>query len=774
MDSTKRLEHHGELISTLKLYPNIRIIHIVGDPPSTYEIEFKSFSSGNNETTTAKREDAHTFLFEIPQDYPLSPPSITTKSTKGDNRLLSELNKVSDLWPSIRCLSNLVVHIGMVILSHSPAVRENNPDLTRGQQPVDDLLSAVPKESPPKTRGESEKNKKIITLIKQKKYFSANILLTGIQGSLREKEYKKFERIIGEHILKANELHKIILDLFDADDQAGAKKIFIKLANTFPDFPALEELKTKFAPSPSPHSGLSLENTSDEEMQPSSPSDDEHHEYPFIKNDQPKGNKKKTRSSTGNYGGKHYIRFFALAFLVVLLAVIGAFYHRDKLALQRADREWQMATGLVGELKHKQALEHFERAKNALASINLLLWIQRERLKQIDDLIISQDFIEGLHGRIPYKGRYLAIDKVDKLKTLSSMLQSAEQLARNNSVKEAIAAYEEARLYATANATESNISEIQQTINNLRLELTLSEAKKAEGKKQWDDLTDIYQRALTLAKQISEQTKDRALEDSIHQRLAFAIFKQNLSKSRQKFAGQQWNETIELLEIAQEVLSQWPGAITKKEKSELENLLNRSRLYSTLSEAKAAYESEQWKLAADNYHATLKLLKKTTGMKKEQLNNFIEKVKRTLFMAELAELLSEAAKAENQNKFPLAIKYYNTVIQLAEASEYRQAGWAKNIITNTYSQIEASENQYDTNQKIDWLTENYSSIFRENINLSNVSKLLYPSVSYEGKEGQDKLFQISCIEKNSGKPARLIIHYQYITSTGRWRIHPGQ
>ncbi|MDH4317458.1 MAG: hypothetical protein OEV64_03630 [Desulfobulbaceae bacterium] len=774
MDNTKRLEHHEELINTLKLYSNIRILHIVGDPPNTYEIEFKSFSPGKNETIADQEGTAHTLLFKIPEDYPLSSPGITTKSTKVNRHLLNELNKINALWPSIRCLSNLVIHVGMIILSQSNTEKNNYANLAREKQPVDDHLYVKDDASAPQTRKENDKIKKLITLIKQKMYFSANILLADIQNSLKGNEYKKFEQIIGEHILKANELHRIIQNRLDANDLDGAKKIYIKLANTTPDFPALTTLKTKFAPSQSPRSGLSLENPSSDEIPSSSVPDDEDQDFPLIETNKLKDEKKNIRPSTRSHGGFHYLRFFALTLLIVMLAFIGTLYYRDKLALERADQEWKSATVLVDELKHKEALEHFERAKNSLTTINLLFLIRRERIKQIDDFIVSQDFIEGLHGRILYKGKYLAIDKVEKLKTLNIMRQHADQLARDKSMKEAIAAYEEVRLYATANATESNISEIQQIINNLRLELTLSEAKKAEGKKQWDDLTDIYQRALTLAKQISEQTKSKTLENSIHQRLAFAIFKQNLSKSREKFADQQWNETINLLEIAQEALSQWPSAVSKKEKTELETLLNRSRLYSTLSEAKAAYESEQWNLAADKYHATLKLLKKSTGMEQEQSNDFIEKVKRTLLMAELAELLSEAAKAENQNNFPLAIKYYNTVIQLAETSDYRQTGWARNIITNTYSQIEASKDQHDTNKKISWLTENYSSIFRDNLKLSHASKLLYPSVTYEGEIDKDKLFQITCIEKNSGKPARLIIHYQYVATTGLWRLHPGQ
>ena len=161
-------------------------------------------------------------------------------------------------------------------------------------------------------------------------------------------------------------------------------------------------------------------------------------------------------------------------------------------------------------------------------------------------------------------------------------------------------------------------------------------------------------------------------------------------------------------------------------------------------------------------------------MDQDSLNDFIEKVKKTLFMAELAELLSEAADAEKHNDFQLAIKYYNTVIQIAESSRYFQASWAKSIIANTHSQVHASKNQYDTNIKINWLNDNYQTIFRSIFNVPNSSRLLYPSVIYLGEENKNKLFKISCIAKDNGKPARLILHYLHIAAEDRWEIHPGQ
>ena len=777
LDSTKQLNYHQDLIRTVQLYPNIHIVHIAGDPPNSYKITFQepTFGQSNNSTPTK----SHTFTFSLDDDFPKSSPIITATTPKDDPTLTYELQTLCNKWSTIGSLSNLVIHAGMTILNYNP--KGNNTQLDSSEhKDVDLLLPEIAEEPFAINNRESEQtinaaNKnRLISFIKQKKYFAANTLFAQLQEDLSKKESTKFEHIIGEQILKSNELHKKIIDNHKQNKHDEAKKLYLKLSNTTPDFPGLPELKETIKNSNSEPIKLFLEKEEQKEPDFDLPEDSLPTE-PILDTKYP-SNEKKTIAPKhrGKPKNIYKITLITTCFIIILLTIFSTLIYKDYKILKYADDEWKQGLVLITELKHKKALELFEQTKNKLETVNILFLKKQEFLKKISNLTVSKDFIEGLHGRILYKGKYLAIDKVEKLEKLNTMLQHADQLTKNNFIKEAIEEYENARLYATSNAAESNLLEIQQKLNNLRLEATLSEAKDAENKNNWDNLTNIYQRALALAELVSEQTKNQALENSLHQRLTFAIFKQNISKSKKKFADKRWKETIELLEIAQEALSEWPNSVTPQEQEELNNLLNRARLYLSLNEAKKAYESAQWKVAANKYHNILKLLKNTKSLDHVKLDNFMEKVKKTLFMAELAELLSEAANAENQNTFPLAINYYKTVIRIAEESLYKDTKWAKNIIANTKSQIIASENQEDTNNKTDWLLKNYLSIFKKFFNIPNSSKLLYPSVTFIGKEEENKIFKISCIEKYNGKPARLILDYQYITNENRWRLRRDQ
>ena len=83
------------------------------------------------------------------------------------------------------------------------------------------------------------------------------------------------------------------------------------------------------------------------------------------------------------------------------------------------------------------------------------------------------------------------------------------------------------------------------------------------------------------------------------------------------------------------------------------------------------------------------------------------------------------------------------------------------------------KNQLLINNKEKWLMDNYDKIFRDNYPSAKLSDLQNPQVRFIKREGNIMIFNMSCSERQQGRPFRLELNYQHDMDKDAWSLFSG-
>ncbi|MDH4317656.1 MAG: hypothetical protein OEV64_04645 [Desulfobulbaceae bacterium] len=606
------------------------------------------------------------------------------------------------------------------------------------------------------------------------KIFTANRLLSSLGKTLPTGEQKKLKETIGKLIIHADVLHKEVIEYEEQGDVKKALAAINRLAGMAADYPGLANLRTRIKQAEQLVQTFSLKGDEEDkgfavEIIKKTAGDEKNEKDRSQDWRRAKGKKSKTFAWPDLPYGKIATGFFCAALIGVFLFV----YFHDTNILKESERGWQRTQDFIAIHEFKKALEMAEEAKTPLADVFMLTGKSKKLALEIENVLISNDFIEGLHGKALYKGSYVEFAKIEFFNHLESMIAAARSFRDAGKFEEAIEQFEKARLFATGKGLESHSRQLQQEINNLRLGEALEEAKSAEGENKWGEAAEIYKKALDVAHSVSEAGSEEE-QRMINQYLTVALFRYQLEQSKQIIQGENWGEAVAILSEAEKVLRENPSMISVSEKDEFEQLFNRTRLYYLLSEAKSAYELGAWDKAVETYVQALQLIKSIKKYFGNELDGSEQKIAKTLLMTKVARGLSLAADRENQDDPSGAIVEYDSVIKLLEADSLGENVEFKRVIDNTRLQIAATENRRLVKAKIAWLMDNYGAIFKKHYPTVNENVLLYPEVTLIKKEHDKMVFHISCVEKSHGRPLRLVLDYVNILGSDKWELYAGK
>ena len=464
-----------------------------------------------------------------------------------------------------------------------------------------------------------------------------------------------------------------------------------------------------------------------------------------------------------------------IAGLLVVAAIAGGcftLYQRDTENMHLARTDFQNAGQFVQNKEFAQAKKAFDQAQSALANILVIDRAGKQDLqKQIDAVINTQSFQEGLQGRVLYDGQYVSIDTAKAIDGFKLHLGAAEMSLRKGNIDEAIASYEKSLEFAEKAGFQDQALNIRQTVSNLRLQQTLSQARKAEEDKQWQQAAETYQKAMELSSTLSKP-EDR---NDIAQRLAAASFQHELDESKRAFTSSEWQKTIEMLQRAQDILKENPTIASEKEKNEIAKLLVDSRLFQILSDARKDFEREEWERAITQYNSAITLLKQNTAtLGQEEVADNIKKIEKTILMSRIAREQRQATMTAKDSNLEAALKHYREIVALIDQSAFQDEAVLKKILENADAQTVALEKEVQVNRRVAWLTENFDKIFRENYPSAKSSELLHPQVTFIRKDGNIMIFNMSCVEKRQGRTFRLELNYQYDAEKDSWKLYSGK
>ncbi len=785
----------NEVQTTLELYPSINIILVEGQPPDSYEIEYLVKGCIREADGSIRQGTQHRIRINLPFGYPHFPPTVKPISPVFHPDIDPDAVRITSYWQKNPSLSDLILHIGEMISGNvynledpfnqeaadwyaehidqlpldTLQVADIEPDdghLDSLNDDTFDLLGLEDEESAEQPQ-ETEQQLDLIRLrIEQKEMAAAEQLLAEIPDSMPISDREEIKHVIVSALRESEALLQQAGNLEDKGQLDKAMDLVDQAADIAADAPGLEDTRLRLQ-----QAQVMAESFSEAVPIPAVPE-------PSSEKETDTGNSKKQKKKSSakavlpkpDFTGVPLKPILAGALFLIVVAAGAMLYFRDNSLLTQSENSWHKAQNQLQNKKFEDAQTFAQKALSSLDKVLILRSksdkIQNEILQFLDSTLLQK----GLLGEIEYKGRYLPAETVARLQKLEQLTGKAEQLLQENKGEEAFAAYETAQDFARKNKMSTQFQTLSQKINTLRFEAAMASARKAEDAKEWQNAAATYQRALEISKTLSDANG----AEEINKKLAAATFRHELDQSRTTFTEAQWKETIEMLEDAKNLLAQNPDTVSAEERHELERLLANARLYQMLSQARQAYENQEWQTAVNNYQSSLDMLRDNKDLFTNTHENDAIKIEKTILMIRITQEQSVATAAEEKNDLKTARSRYKAIKELIASSKFSKDKDIEAIGSNADSRIRSQTAQLALNKKINWLTKNYKKIFTEAYPSSSSSQLIRPRVAFLRNEKGQQVFQLTCVEKNQGSSFRLEIKYQFNPANGKWSIYYDQ
>lgn len=788
-------EDYQQLQELIALYPPLSILKIEGQPPDTYEIEYRLRGYVNDEAGGVAIGQIHRIAIKLPFGYPHFAPIAKPLTPIFHPDFDPAAIRIVSCWQQHPSLAELVLYIGQMICGRAYTLEEPfNPEAAtwyrahQNQLPLD-ALSLTEDEQPsaesdpleddgfshlgledevveePGQHADDDADNDEISLVRNlvaaNKFFAANQLLTEMSTKAHFPDREEIQQKIGKVLRKTDQLFKLAEQLEEAGKLKEALEVTDTLLTIAADAPGMETLRERIE-----HSFLITRQLNAATR----------HKDNRGENKWEDPAKKKPSSPAEVWTKPLFLqrlpvkRILMVALLLLTVASALALYLRDQNLLSHSQADLLNGRLLLEKKEFTDALASLETAKSQLAGLTLLRYRRNSITEEIDQLMASPDLREGLQGRVRYQDQFISAKTATALADLTILTDQAQALVGQNKVDEALILYRQALKYANSHNLGPQQAVINDTLHTLELRRTLVLAEKAEQGENWEEAADAYRKALTH----SGKLKALGTANDITQRLTAVTFRHELDQSKKAFTQSQWQETISYLEHAQQAMDANPSVVSGKERQELQRLLVNSKLYLMLSSAREAYQQKNWPTAIEHYQQALDLLAGAAAILEGSAGESIEKIDKTLMMVKISQLQEKVLEAEGKVDAAAVIAHSREILRLIRSSRHDNDPAVKTIVQKVTEKIEKQQESMALNEKIAWLEGHFEEIFRSHYPTFHNSKLSQPKAVFNKKVGSKWYFTLTCLERSQGSSSKLELNYFYDPGTGKWSVSPDQ
>ncbi len=196
------------------------------------------------------------------------------------------------------------------------------------------------------------------------------------------------------------------------------------------------------------------------------------------------------------------------------------------------------------------------------------------------------------------------------------------------------------------------------------------------------------------------------------------------------------------------------------------------KLQLLVASSEEAHAAKKWDWAIEKHTALLDFIEEY----RKYLQNFKKqeaKTKHLLLIDKIALYSQLATEAENRSDFATALEYHNALIDLiGKSSPKTDTTLHQTLIDSIQKSAVLTEKMHIERQR-QWLLENFKDIFQAHYPTILASTLRNPQALFVKYDGENMVFDLSCLEKGSGSVVRLRLFYEYDPNTQQWRVYDG-
>jgi hypothetical protein len=237
----------------------------------------------------------------------------------------------------------------------------------------------------------------------------------------------------------------------------------------------------------------------------------------------------------------------------------------------------------------------------------------------------------------------------------------------------------------------------------------------------------------------------------------------------QSFTGADWLSAISTYNLA---LSRGQETSLSPESIDaIRNNIKRAELYTAINKGNKAFAAGSWDDAIASYSEARSLLIGNQNISRESGSDLnIRKLDRIILQASIVRDRQPIETLIENNELAKARDIYQQILSdIAMSSFEREDEFAKTIIEISKAMQSLDQKMYQM-KRIEYLKENYQSLFVANYPSAVPERLTNPVISNTKDTDSTMVFRMQCTESGGGRPLTLVMFYAYDKKTGQWSL----
>jgi hypothetical protein len=411
---------------------------------------------------------------------------------------------------------------------------------------------------------------------------------------------------------------------------------------------------------------------------------------------------------------------------------------------------------------------------NALQLVGEIKFIHQDKThqlkKSITEILQSERLTQGLAGNILFEGKYIPKDKANTLQSIKQKLNEADTLYQKEKWQPASELYQILLAQAGNNGylDPPVFEDIQHKHLIAKFRMSYDPAQVSMQNNQWEDAIEKLLQAQKTLVSLPESDRERysaQLQDAL-QKSQFANLKE---QGDQSFTGADWLKAIASYNLA--LNRGQESALSPESIDAIRNNIKRAELYTAINKGNKAFASASWDEAIEAYSKASSLLMGKQGLSSETDSNLnIRKLARIILQASIIRDRQRIQAFLEQNDLVQTRDVYQQILTDIAKSTFKTEKEFINTTAEISKAVQALDKKIIVMKKVEYLQENYQSLFVANYPAAIPEELTNPVISNTKETESELVFRMQCTENSGGRPLTLVMFYAYDKKSGKWRL----
>ena len=819
--ATKQLDAiYQEITSRFSDHDSICVKVLDGDPPEKYEITYQLTGVYQDGSGQIQEKQSHAITINIPFGFPHFPPSCKPASELFHPDFDPAAICIGDFWEKDRSISDLILYIGQLIsgeeFSRSNAFNEeaaqwykdNKSRLPFEQTGFGDQIGTPPDTTPPELSLEADDEAqtpsepepepeeadppieeddtadpvvdfdpdKLKLLAKQKRYFELDGVLSSLTEGQVSGDLENLASQTADALQQAREIYNQGTEFEHQGNPGRALQSLSQVGNVVADYPGLEE-DIERTTQAKELLGDWAQGAEEEDQPPPEGESAEQDAQP----EEPEGratrraDQRTLFEDTARKTSK--IIPYALGIVVLIMACTVAFYYYLKSSLLTdAQAEFKECQAVLKQNRFNDAERQCEKAMDTVSQVQFFKGESRDRLvADMKAVLNSEKLQQGLAGNLLYEGEYLPKKLVRIIRQFKAFREAGDTHLAAEEWQEAADNYSQALMVGSKSddIDQQLLFAVSKKKKTAEFYILYESGSELIARKQWVQATHELEKALEQLRTIAIADEALIVESITTQLASIALA---TKKAQGLAASEAGNYAVALAHFRDALASARTAyQADAPEIKELNELVVRSELYSTIKTGQDAFSESEWETAISNYEQAIMILEANHDLL-SQANTEENRLKlsRIILQTSIIRDKQDAAMALKEERYLGAIEKLQAILATIERSQFRGEMEFTTIAKETRQEIKKAETDMLLADKIAYLEDNFKELFTTHYTGAPADALVNPRVVFEKRLGDKLLFRLEVIEIGRGRPLRLVMRYIHDLNNGTWSFYSGK